>query len=103
MSDLHPDDPCSCDGGIEGVHEDCCLHDLRRGEGLPPERPRDGFGQICCWCGNLYLSRQDGGGHGEYEPGIAPSVKKKREATGRKEERIRVKEEAQYREDYGVT
>ena len=61
---------------------------------MKPERPQDGFGQVCCWCGNLYLSRQDAGKHGMYEPGIAPSVEKKRAATARKEERIKEKEEA---------
>lgn len=94
--------PGRCDAAVEGVHEDCCLHELRRGEGVKPERPRDGFGQICCWCGDLFLSRQDGADHGEYEPGIAPSVKKRREATGRKEERIKEKERKQFRKDYGM-
>ena len=91
-----------CSGAIEGVHEDHCLHDLRRGEGVRPERKRDGHGQVCCWCGDLFLSRSDGGaGHGEYEPGIAASVKLKREATGRVEARTKLRENREYAKDYG--
>ena len=89
-----------CECGVEGVHEDHCLHDLRKGEGPKPERPRDGYGQVCCWCGDLFLSRGEGD-HGEYEPGLSRSVKERREAAGRKEARLKLKENREHAKDYG--
>jgi len=84
-----------CDAGVEGVHEDCCLHDLPYGAKHAP-------GQVCCWCGDLFLARYDTKQHGEYEPGISTTQRLKREAAGRKEERLKEKERKQFREDYGA-
>lgn len=38
-----------------------CLHDLRQGEEHAP-------GQVCCWCGDIFLERTDAANHGEYLP-----------------------------------
>lgn len=93
----------TCEMGVEGVHEDHCLHDLRRGEGIKPEskRERANPGQVCCWCGDLFLDRFDHNEHGEYEPGIAPSVKAKREAAGRVEARRTLRENEEHARSYG--
>lgn len=92
MSCLDIPDSYTCDSAVEGVHEACCLHDLRKGEGLKPEREGDGPGQICCWCGVYFLDRHDGG-HGQYEPGIPKTTRGRREATARKEARIKERAE----------
>lgn len=75
-----------CSEAVEGVHEDCCLHDLRRGDKYFP-------GQVCCWCGLIFLARETWwtSDHGEYEPALPKTVLKRREAAGRKETRLREK------------
>lgn len=46
----------ACSHGIEGVREDCCLHDL------PSHR-------VCCWCGlNFLPSREPQSSHGPFDP-----------------------------------
>lgn len=96
-----------CRGAVEGVHEDHCLHDLRRSDAaarltLKDRDPREGPGQICCWCGDLFLSRSDNGNsHGEYEPGIAVWLRKKREASGRKEARMVLRENRLHVKSHG--
>lgn len=77
----------SCSDGVEGMHEDCCLHDLPRGAKHAP-------GQVCCWCGDIFLARETWwtSKHGEYEPGLPKTELKRREATGRKEARLKARE-----------
>jgi hypothetical protein len=50
----------SCSGASPGVHEAHCLHDL-------PDKHEAAPGQVCCWCGDLYVPRLFGE-HGEYLP-----------------------------------
>lgn len=83
-----------CDAGVEGVHDDCCLHDVPRGSKHFP-------GQICCWCGDLYLSRTDTTDHGMYEPGVSVVERKRRAVVSRKEEWLKEQEREKFRQDYG--
>ena len=46
-----------CDEGVEGVREDCCVHDA-------PGKNE----QVCCYCGLVYASRRDSSRHGQYAP-----------------------------------
>lgn len=87
--------PGHCDGSVDGVHEDCCLHDLRPGHKHFP-------GQICCWCGDLFLPRTDSKDHGMYEPGISSIDRKLRAVVAQKEEWIKEQERKKFREDYGT-
>jgi len=82
-----------CSEAIEGVHEDHCLHDLRRRDtSTRGILAAGGYGQICCWCGDLFHSRQETNQHGEYEPGISRFVKFNREAASRKEAALKLRE-----------
>lgn len=61
-----------CPEGIEGVHEHCCLHDLPASDEHAP-------GQVCCWCGGVYLHREsETTDHGPYIPRVFKPRKKKR-------------------------
>ena len=54
--------PMECGEGEEGVHEDCCTHELPEGD---PHHP----GQVCCWCGGIFVERYfDQAEHGKYLP-----------------------------------
>jgi hypothetical protein len=62
----------TCPEAVEGVHEDCCLHDLPRRH---PEAPA----RVCCWCGDLYGADFEAmAEHGEYEPGLRVAERRKR-------------------------
>ena len=50
----------TCEGAVEGVHEECCQHDL-------PAEHKDAPGLVCCWCGLLFEREIL---HGPYEPGL---------------------------------
>lgn len=58
----------TCEGAVEGVHDDCCQHDL------PPRHPEPP-GMVCCWCGLLFEREIL---HGPYEPGISKAEEKYR-------------------------
>jgi len=91
-----------CSGAIEGVHEDHCLHDLRKKDARTRgQLAAGGFGRICCWCGDLFHSQEQTDEHGEYEPGLATSVRLKREAAGRTEARVKLRENRAHAKDYG--
>jgi hypothetical protein len=74
-----------CEEAVEGVFEECCLHDL-------PRKDRHAPGAVCCWCGLIYLPRTDAKIHGKYEPGLSKTELKKREAAGRRAARERKRE-----------
>lgn len=60
-----------CPEAVEGVREDCCLHDLSKESAYAP-------GRICCHCGDFFFPEGDGP-HGQYEPRISKREQKRRE------------------------
>lgn len=69
--------PNECSEAEEGVHEHCCHHDL-------PDDHKHAPGQVCCWCGDIYLpDYEPTAAHGEYRPRTTAVLKKRRKASGR--------------------
>jgi hypothetical protein len=56
---------------------DHCLHELRSGERHYP-------GQVCCWCGDVFLPPTDATRHGPYMP-----RRRRRRSIRRKTTRVR--------------
>lgn len=57
-----------CIKAVEGVREDCCIHEMPAAPGLGSP------GQVCCWCGGIFDRRHDAGQHGVYAPVVAAWV-----------------------------
>lgn len=70
-----------CAGGVEGVHENCCCHEL-------PKKHRFYPAQICCHCGTAWHVENRAAPCGQYEPGISMTEFKKREIQADKDDKF---------------
>lgn len=62
----------TCEKRIEGVRENCCIHDLPASDKYAP-------GAVCCWCGLVYMDRErESTKHGQYLPKVFRPWKNKK-------------------------
>ena len=69
-----------CLGGVEGVHEYCCCHEVPKKHEFYPA-------QICCHCGVAWSVEDRAAACGQYEPGISMTEFKKRELQAEEDDR----------------